>query len=217
MYTLAASAAGVGMLALAQPAEAKIIYTKVHAKILNSSYYLVLNNEGVTDFELGNSWYSGGEGSDFKARLRLNAVSKEARVETSASYYRSITAVAALKRGAKIPTEQTGLKDGGALLYFSSNGIGNRKYQGKWLNARNIYFGLKFQVRGKTHYGWARVSVTDGRFCAGILTGYAYETIANKPINAGKTKGPDVVTVQPGTLGHLAAGASAILSWRSGE
>jgi hypothetical protein len=30
MYSLAASAAGVGVLALAQPAEAKIVYTKTH-------------------------------------------------------------------------------------------------------------------------------------------------------------------------------------------
>jgi hypothetical protein len=41
------------------------------------------------------------------------------------------------------------------------------------------------------------------------LTGYAYETIPNKPIIAGKTKGPDVFTVQPGSLGHLARGASS--------
>ena len=49
---------------------------------------------------------------------------------------------------------------------------------------------------------------------SGLLTGYAYETIPNKPIIAGKTKGPDVVTISPASLGHLAAGASAIPSWR---
>jgi hypothetical protein len=42
------------------------------------------------------------------------------------------------------------------------------------------------------------------------LTGYAYETVPNKPIIAGKTKGPDVITVQPdtapGSLGRLALG-----------
>jgi hypothetical protein len=43
-----------------------------------------------------------------------------------------------------------------------------------------------------------------------LLTGYAYETIPNKPIAAGKTKGSDIVTVQPdagqGSLGRLALG-----------
>jgi hypothetical protein len=49
------------------------------------------------------------------------------------------------------------------------------------------------------------------------LTGYAYETISGKGIIAGKTKGPDVTTVLPATLGHLAAGASAIPALRSGR
>jgi len=48
----------------------------------------------------------------------------------------------------------------------------------------------------------------------GMLTGYAYETIANKAIIAGRTKGPDVTAAQPTSLGHLAAGASAIPAWR---
>jgi hypothetical protein len=46
------------------------------------------------------------------------------------------------------------------------------------------------------------------------MTGYAYETMPGKAIVAGKTKGADVTTVYPATLGHLAAGASAIPAWR---
>jgi len=74
---------------------------------------------------------------------------------------------------------------------------------------------LRFKIHGKTHYGWARLSIpfADYKFTA-TLTGYAYETVPNKPIIAGKTKGPDMVTVQPVSLGHLATGASAILPWR---
>jgi len=71
-------------------------------------------------------------------------------------------------------------------------------------------------IKGKTHYGWARMSVrVKGTNLAATLTGYAYETIPNKQIIAGKTKGPDVITAQPATLGHLAAGASAIPAWRT--
>jgi uncharacterized repeat protein (TIGR03803 family) len=47
-----------------------------------------------------------------------------------------------------------------------------------------------------------------------ILTGYAYETEPNKPIITGKTKGPDVITLDPAMLGHLAVGASQIPAWR---
>jgi len=42
-YALAASAAGVGALALAQPAEAKIIYTPVH---------VVIGHGGVQEYDL---------------------------------------------------------------------------------------------------------------------------------------------------------------------
>src|ERR1700722_12919299 len=52
-YALLASAAGVGMLALAQPAQAKIVYTKTHQKLLlKNPNFLDLNNDGVIDFSL---------------------------------------------------------------------------------------------------------------------------------------------------------------------
>ena len=57
LYALAASAAGVGALALAQPAEAKIIYTKTHMVIAGAEqYYLDLNHDKITDFTIVNFW-----------------------------------------------------------------------------------------------------------------------------------------------------------------
>lgn len=51
----------------------------------------------------------------------------------------------------------------------------------------------------------------------GTLTGYAYETIAGKPIKAGQTKEEDTATIQPASLGHLARGASALSARRGKE
>jgi hypothetical protein len=60
MYALAATAAGIGMLALARPAEAKVIYTKTHLVIAGAEhYYLDLNHDKVTDFTLANFWSTG--------------------------------------------------------------------------------------------------------------------------------------------------------------
>ncbi len=73
------------------------------------------------------------------------------------------------------------------------------------------YLGLKFSIHGQFHYGWARLNVFTNWNAPGFtaaLLGYAYETIPNKPIITGKTKGPDVITIQPATLGHLARGAT---------
>jgi hypothetical protein len=76
--------------------------------------------------------------------------------------------------------------------------------------------GFRFVINKGWHYGWARLSVKLDKSgnIEGALTGYAYESVPLKPIIAGRTKGPDVITVQPATLGHLARGAAAIPPWR---
>ena len=57
MYALAAGAAGVGMLAMAQPAAAKIIYTRAHINIgFDQAIPLDLNHDGIADFELGEGY-----------------------------------------------------------------------------------------------------------------------------------------------------------------
>jgi len=53
MYALAASAAGVSLLALAQPAESKIVYTPAHGVIgRHNKIVLDLNHDGKNDFTL---------------------------------------------------------------------------------------------------------------------------------------------------------------------
>jgi hypothetical protein len=60
-YAFAASAAGVGTLALAAPAAGKIVYTKAHHVIgVNQIFYLDLNHDGVSDFTFINQSYCTG-------------------------------------------------------------------------------------------------------------------------------------------------------------
>jgi hypothetical protein len=58
MYALAASAAGVGVLALTQPAEAKIVYTPANVNIVQNGglFRFDLNHDGIPDFGLGNQY-----------------------------------------------------------------------------------------------------------------------------------------------------------------
>jgi hypothetical protein len=98
----------------------------------------------------------------------------------------------------------------GKIVRVQTNG--KRYYYGPWENGgkgvKNRYLGLRFQIKGKTHYGWARLNFASPQLAK--LTGYAYETIPNKTIIAGQTKGPNVATPQPetapGSLGRLALG-----------
>jgi hypothetical protein len=92
---------------------------------------------------------------------------------------------------------------------------------------KDRYLGIKFKIKNKFHFGWARLTVatTSNSFTA-TLTGYAYETIACKGIIAGKTKGSDDVSVEesnaipssePATLGMLALGEPGLSIWRRKE
>ena len=86
--------------------------------------------------------------------------------------------------------------------------------RGPWCNVTNRYLGLKFVIKGETHFGWARLNVT----CSGLavnatLTGYAYETIADKGIFTGKEHGNaegaalTLSSSHSATLGQLARGS----------
>jgi len=212
LYALAASSAGVGLLALPQPAQAKVVYTKTHQVIgLHHPYKLDLNQDGTTDFLIQET-QAGSMGfkvNDLAVRERMgNAV--EGYANSSRRY------ASALKRGAPIGGRQrfvSGGRFGQQMAEVQQSDTVFYKYYGPWTNVTNGYLGLKFKIDGKTHYGWARLSVVHQGFkLTGTLTGYAYETIANKAIVAGKTNGRDAV--QPASLGHLAHGASAISAWR---
>jgi hypothetical protein len=212
MYALAASAAGVSVLALAQPSEAKIVYTTVHVIIGHggvSDYKLDLNHDGVTDISFSTARNACTSGC-FVYLFADLPTGNEVRAEKFESGGYSVSA---LRRGARIGNAGLVACAGACLMAFDGSGIYHPR--GEWLNVKNRYVGLKLEIRGKAHFGWARLSVAiQPSQVTATLTGYAYETIPNKPIIAGKTKGPDVTTVSPASLGHLAAGASAIPSWR---
>ena len=58
LYALAAGAAGVSLLAFAQPSEAKIVYTPAHKVIgTNGLYPLDLNRDGTIDFLIQQQGY----------------------------------------------------------------------------------------------------------------------------------------------------------------
>ena len=114
----------------------------------------------------------------------------------------------ALYRGAKIGPGQAFYGRKGAIMAWRQCPVGCTRCLsgGEWWDVTNRFLGLKFKIKGKTHYGWARLSVhLNGTNITSTLTGYAYETIPNKPIITGKTK-----EAAPATLGALAMGAPGL-------
>ncbi len=217
MYAFAAGAAGVSVLALTQSAEAKIIYTQTHVVIgTNHIYELDLNHDGIADFKIDNySFFTDTIVATLSAvPAQANNAVVGRQLQIGSPYY-----AYDLTRGVAIGPKQPFA--GGWMAW--SDGA-NRA--GQWVNVRSRYLGLKFRVKGKIHYGWARLNVTVGHSrIAATLTGYAYETIPNRPIRAGATKGTDegpdaaltMPTSEPATLGALALGAPGLSTWRREE
>jgi hypothetical protein len=222
MYALAAGAAGVGILALAQSAEARIVYTPTDQPIppgFGTGLYLDVNNDGINDFSFVNFYSATSSNLD----LWVSPVAASNEIFSAGASY-----AAALPAGVRIGPRGKFHKRAVAVM---AEGNSHSTCGGPWKKAHSRYLGLKFWVKGKIHFGWARLNVNCvyPKAIRATLTGYAYETIPNKPIIAGKTKGPDEVSVEganatltaptpePATLGMLAMGSPGLSIWRREE
>jgi hypothetical protein len=236
-YALAACAAGVGMLALAQPAQAKIVYTPAHEKFTRfPPVTLDLNHDGIGDFVLA---LGGRVETGFRSQYAwVYAPRSNNTDEIVATAKRDYAPAVALRAGERIGPGR--LFGGADILVAHATNYGRHSsstlWEDQWANGgkglKDRYLGLKFMISGQVHFGWARVTVTtSGKNFTATLTGYAYETVPNKSIIAGKTKGPEnetrgkqasaapvvVPTPTQATLGLLALGSPGLSIWRRGE
>jgi hypothetical protein len=235
MYTLTATAAGVGMMALASPVQAKIVYTPADVNFSqHQPVILDLNHDGMGDFVLA---LGGRVETGFRSQYAwVYAPRSNNTDEIVATSKRDYAPAVALRAGERIgPSRVFGHGD---MLVAHGTSYGRHSsatlWQDQWANGgkglKDRYLGLKFMISGKVHFGWARVTVTtSGKTFTATLTGYAYETIPNKSIIAGKTKGPDeeasaeklspasFTAPAPATLGMLAMGAPGLSIWRRNE
>jgi hypothetical protein len=210
------AAVGVGLLAAPIPAHARIVYTKAHKVIHpSSSYALDVNHDGIKDFFLDDFGFS----SRSRGGLLLAVAPVSSDQDQVVEKYGWASALSAgVVVGSKQFYGHASLANSMAMSACMKSVL-QCTFRYYWANegkgVTNRYLGMKFFIRGQVHYGWARLSTSfTGRLHA-VLTGYAYETIPNKSIVTGKTHGPDVTTIQPATLGHLARGSSAIPAWRA--
>jgi hypothetical protein len=242
-YTSAALAASVSLMAIAKSAEAKIVYTPadVPIPVNGGPVFVDLNHDGVTDFIFSNLFHT--PSSDGFPSFGSLILSESGNMRNQVwgrgfgSSHGRARFVSALHAGFSVGANKSRFQKSPTALMArlvvdyhpearqattcSNWSAGcSSSTQGQWMYTKHRYVGLKFTIKGEIHYGWARVEVK--RTAVGMgsnsitatLTGYAYETIPNKPIIAGKTKGPNVVMWEPATLGRLAQGASGISTWR---
>lgn len=214
--TLAAAtitAVGLGILALPS-ADAKVVFTPANELFHGSigHFPVDLNNDGIPDVSV------------FVYSVVNVGSSCEEVFDQMAAY--------GLQTGNGVVIDQKKFaaagrvgQEAGPFDPFAANGImatyafnkcghtsGHIRSAGPWRKFQDRFLGVRFVIAGQTHYGWLRLQ--NGSAAGGTLTGYAYETIANKPIKAGYDDNqkpiPEALTnLAPGSLGRLAAGADA--------
>jgi hypothetical protein len=209
------------VLALTGSSPAEVVYTETH-QVTQTGFplYIDLNNDGTKDFILRTIFYRGTSG----LQIGLDAAGYQnadnavagSRYSSSGGYF--LSAAFALPSGARIgPKADFSVRSPFMAVEFFKKDAGSQcsnlgRWAGKGDGVTDRYLGLKFLIDGEVHYGWARLNVTLGHNrqfgnVSATLTGYAYETVPDKPIIAGQIAGPDVTTVvRPETLGELALG-----------
>jgi hypothetical protein len=234
LYSLAAAAAGVGIVALATPAASEVVVTQKTIPIPMSSWGrdgvgISFANNGVDDLKLILSSY-GGFGSTFKSlKVVDGGAGKGIMIGSSFPRYGL-----ALAPGAKIgPTRNfQSARCGGSHSCYSAvrlarlfYGTSSAAALGPWGGGhKTAYLGVKFVSNGQMHYGWVRLTVNmaKGHKPSAAVTAYGYETEAGRSILAGATHGSTAETQVPASsesqsgpsLGMLAYGAEALPMWR---
>lgn len=236
-YAAAAGAAGVGVLALAQPVEAKIIFTPSDIPIIQNGgpVQIDLNHDGTPDFSLYSVCF--GAACSGNAAHHLRSPSGFTAFALTVSALQPSDGVAAITFQGKECAAEAGkghkvgpglnFQGGSLALDKGSFSSGFARASCEWEEGANNlagFLGLKFVVNGQTYYGWAHLTFKDGP----TLRGFAYDDTPNTPILTGATSGPvEKSAVDPlipfstapalPSLGLLAKGAPGLAVWRRPE
>jgi hypothetical protein len=223
-YALAASAAGVSVLACLPRAEAEVVYTNTWVPLSPHSLVNIdLNQDGIVDFVISNvpqvpktcSVYCASSNMMVLPGASGNAVWGAKSYASALSSRVSVGSNGQFQAGHSL----MGNEFRGTNNFSFTTGYRSR---GPWGQTTNRYLGVKFLIQGEVHYGWVRVDTAatwEGWF--GAISGFAYESVANTPILTGQKSGtakrknhpkPGSAPVNApvptqGSLGALAIGA----------
>lgn len=214
-YALAASAAGMALLATAQPAKANsIVYETLNQTLAAPGSLSFSLGDDTFTFVAGISSYVGflqasatggnflGGIVDYSSRVQTNSVIGPSR------HFTQFIGVMAFFIGSD-------LNEGGAFAC----GTGALPVSGC-----SGFLGLRLDLHGNTHYGWANATVRpvlETSPQTGTLVAFPELTLfslgwnrqPNAPILAGQTS--NHAAPEPSTLALLAAGAAGLAFWRS--
>jgi hypothetical protein len=166
---------------------AEVAYTAANSTVVGTGILKIdLNHDGVTDVSIvftGKSISCPGEAPNSGGYGFVYALPGTGDATVANGDY-----ALALSSGTKISSGSSFYPAEALMLQCNTCPYPPHVNSGAWQNISNHYLGIRFRINGHTHYGWARLTVSEGR--AGPitkLTGYAYESVAGAPIFAGQT------------------------------
>jgi hypothetical protein len=225
-----AAAAGVGLLTFAQSAEAKVVFTPKHATLLPGQVLnLDLNADGVNDFAIGDHRVALGTFPSYGSLLAAAAGQPFSNRILFGSLIGSSAFAKVLPPNVTLSSQQRFVNYPLRMAYCLGRSNVATHREGRWAGATDRYLALEFYISGQPHFGWARFTVRleAGLGCSfeAMLSGYAYETVPNKPIVTGQTMDVAEVGSDPSAsstkrlvgLGTLALGAPGLSIWRREE
>lgn len=182
-FAMAAVLAAVGLLSLAWPAEAKVVYTPVNVTISgNGSISLDLNHDGITDFVIRSVSLVTvcGDRGGLIGSTKITPKTGNGIVVSHLNFAELLGSGIPIGAGADFYKAQAVVTQ----FFLCSSGT----------HTADGYLGLEFQINGQTHYGWARVAIYAyytyfRHVMRTTLLDFAYETIPGLAIKTGQTSG----------------------------
>jgi hypothetical protein len=226
LYSTAAAAAGVSMLALVTPAECEVVITKKNIQITAGRPVSIdLNKDGLPDFEFSTTTFRSAQSSHLNVKETVTPLTGGAVVGGPLGAFPGPYA-SALARGAKIGPSAHFASGEVVIQRLSVYSSGQGRTYGNWsyYAGKNRFLGVEFLIKGETHYGWIRLALGSvPQSVPSSILGYGYETVANKRLSAGVASKNASSTrtehkiLKPGglpSLGMLALGAEGMTLWR---
>lgn len=201
-YSLAA--AGVGALALAPPVQASITSVSPNLNIPQNGGFKFLpvpgypNAIGMLNSQSADSrsvWISSSSSSGANARFFAKSTSGQ---------------IAPASAGQRVPLALTSIGSSARLDRSSVDGAMSNRFVGA-----NEYIGFSVIKGGSTHYGWVKLTITNGAGGYGVTVNQiAIEQCANQPITVGASSGGATcslpTTPAPNSLWLMSLGVAGI-------
>lgn len=169
----------------------KLLNVSVESLQYNNPILLDLNNDGNVDFNFSSVLLEENDKPYMYLYVRGDSRSRNQLIVRSnpeltlAAYWAN-----PMDRGAEInssPPSDCKWNEQltkGFFIGIMDDGV-NKVYSGEWLATGDRFLGLRFTINGNYHYGWIRVSHTEGEDRL-MVKDYAYSKEAGKSIKAGQ-------------------------------